>query len=31
QHFGDRWPMILEAKRKFDPDGIMAPGFIQYE
>lgn len=31
QHFGDRWPMILEAKAKFDPDGIMAPGFIQYE
>jgi cytokinin dehydrogenase len=31
QHYGDRWPMILEAKRKFDPDGIMAPGFIQYE
>ncbi|HKI02528.1 MAG TPA: FAD-binding protein [Thermoanaerobaculia bacterium] len=30
-HFGDRWPMILEAKKKFDPDGIMAPGFIQYE
>lgn len=31
EHFGDRWPMILEAKAKFDPDGIMAPGFIQYE
>jgi cytokinin dehydrogenase len=31
QHFGDRWPMILEAKARFDPDGIMAPGFIQYE
>ncbi len=31
QHFGDRWPRILEAKRKFDPDGILAPGFIQYE
>jgi cytokinin dehydrogenase len=31
QHFGDRWPMILEAKKKFDPDGILAPGFIQYE
>jgi FAD/FMN-containing dehydrogenase len=30
-HFGDRWPRILEAKKKFDPDGIMAPGFIQYE
>ena len=23
--------VILEAKEKFDPDGIMAPGFIQYE
>lgn len=31
QHFGDRWPMVLEAKKKFDPDGILAPGFIQYE
>jgi FAD/FMN-containing dehydrogenase len=31
QHFGDRWPMITEAKKKFDPDGILAPGFIQYE
>jgi FAD/FMN-containing dehydrogenase len=31
QHFGDRWPQILAAKRKFDPDGIMAPGFIRYE
>jgi FAD/FMN-containing dehydrogenase len=30
QHFGDQWPRVLEAKRRFDPDGIMAPGFIQY-
>ncbi|HEX4966033.1 MAG TPA: FAD-binding protein [Thermoanaerobaculia bacterium] len=30
-HFGDRWPRILEAKKKFDPEGIMAPGFIRYE
>lgn len=30
-HFGEQWPRILEAKKKFDPDGIMAPGFIQYE
>jgi cytokinin dehydrogenase len=31
QHFGDQWPRILAAKKRFDPDGIMAPGFIQYE
>ncbi len=31
QHFGDRWPRILAAKKAFDPDGIMAPGFIRYE
>jgi cytokinin dehydrogenase len=31
QHFGDRWEQVREAKKRFDPDGIMAPGFIQYE
>jgi cytokinin dehydrogenase len=31
QHFGDRWPQILAAKKKFDPDGILSPGFIVYE
>ncbi|HEX2223061.1 MAG TPA: hypothetical protein VHN15_02520, partial [Thermoanaerobaculia bacterium] len=31
QHFGDQWPRVLAAKKQFDPDGIMAPGFIQYE
>ena len=30
-HFGDRWPRILEAKAKYDPDRILSPGFIQYE
>jgi len=29
-HFGDKWPMILAAKKKFDPDRILSPGFIQY-
>jgi len=31
QHFGERWPMVCAAKKKFDPDGILGPGFIQYE
>jgi FAD/FMN-containing dehydrogenase len=31
-HFGsETWARIREAKRRFDPDGIMNPGFIQYE
>ncbi len=30
-HFGDIWPAICAAKRKFDPRGIFNPGFIQYE
>jgi cytokinin dehydrogenase len=30
-HFGDRWPQVLAAKKKFDPDGILASGFIVYE
>jgi cytokinin dehydrogenase len=31
QHYGDQWPRIQAAKRTFDPDGILAPGFIVYE
>ncbi len=30
-HFGDQWPRVLAAKKKYDPAGILAPGFIQYE
>jgi FAD/FMN-containing dehydrogenase len=30
-HFGDRWPQVQAAKKRWDPDGILAPGFIQYE
>ncbi len=31
QHFGDQWPRLCAAKKRWDPDGIVAPGFIQYE
>jgi cytokinin dehydrogenase len=30
-HFGDKWPMVCAAKKKYDPDNILGPGFIQYE
>lgn len=30
-HYGDQWPRMLAAKKKYDPDGILAPGFIQFE
>lgn len=30
-HYGDEWPRMLAAKEKYDPDGILAPGFIVYE
>lgn len=31
-HFGEEtWQVINQAKKRFDPDGILNPGFIQYE
>src|SRR6185295_13744539 len=30
-HFGDRWEALKAAKKKYDPDGILAPGFIVWE
>ena len=30
QHFGARWPKIVEMKKSYDPDGILNPGFIDY-
>ena len=29
-HFGDRWAQLLEWKERFDPAGILNPGFIRY-
>jgi cytokinin dehydrogenase len=31
QHFGAAWDKIQQLKRQFDPDGILNPGFIEYE
>jgi cytokinin dehydrogenase len=30
-HFGDHWQAVCDAKRRLDPDGILNPGFIQFE
>jgi cytokinin dehydrogenase len=30
-HYGDQWAAVVAAKRKFDPHGILNPGFIKYE
>ncbi len=29
--FGDYWTKVNEIKRKYDPKGILNPGFFQYE
>jgi FAD/FMN-containing dehydrogenase len=30
-HYGDRWPLVKGAKQRYDPNGVLAPGFIRYE
>ncbi|MGE0639383.1 MAG: FAD-binding protein [Thermoanaerobaculia bacterium] len=29
-HYGDQWERFCAAKRRWDPAGILGPGFIQY-
>jgi FAD/FMN-containing dehydrogenase len=30
-HYGDAWPRMCAAKKRFDPAGIFGSGFIQFE
>lgn len=30
-HFGDEWPAVNALKHRYDPAGILNPGFIEYE
>lgn len=30
-HYGDAWPKVVELKKKYDPKGVLNPGFVQYE
>ena len=27
-HYGDQWDGYVAAKRKYDPDGLLNPGFV---
>jgi cytokinin dehydrogenase len=29
-HYGAAWPTILELKKRYDPQGILNPGFVNY-
>lgn len=29
-HFGDAWPHLCAAKRRWDPDRLLSPGFVRY-
>ncbi|MCS7311927.1 MAG: FAD-binding protein, partial [Acidobacteria bacterium] len=31
QHFGDAWPRVCALKRKYDPHGVLNPGWIPYD
>lgn len=30
-HYGEQWAAVAAAKRKFDPHGVLNPGFIKFE
>ena len=30
-HFGEQWAAVAAMKRKFDPQGVLNPGFVKYE
>jgi cytokinin dehydrogenase len=30
-HYGDKWSEVLGLKKKFDPQGVVNPGFVRYE
>lgn len=30
-HYGERWPTVVALKKKYDPQGVLNPGFIKYE
>jgi len=29
-HYGDAWPAMAAAKRRYDPDGVLHPGLLPF-
>jgi len=29
-HYGEKWAAVVAAKQKYDPHGILNPGFVKY-
>jgi FAD/FMN-containing dehydrogenase len=29
-HYGEKWPAMVAAKRRFDPDGVLHPGLLPF-
>ena len=29
-HYGDKWDEVVKSKKKFDPKGVLNPGFVRY-
>jgi cytokinin dehydrogenase len=30
-HYGDKWADVVQLRKKFDPNGVLNPGFVRYE
>ncbi len=30
-HYGEKWPIVVQLKNKFDPHRVLNPGFVHYE
>jgi len=30
-HYGEMWPTVVALKKKFDPKGLLNPGFVKFE
>jgi FAD/FMN-containing dehydrogenase len=29
-HYGEKWPVMVAAKKRYDPDGVLHPGLLPF-